>query len=159
MSEWKPGPTWAELAKKVKDEKERHGRHWGNKSGLRLVQVDKLDLDELKKLLTLFGQNIPLPDLGGTDDCYLFRSEYKAAFVGYGAGHVQYKEDEDGRDEIHGDLSFGLTGNRLEELYHKVLAAAGLVPFRKMHIPEDLDKDGLVWIKWNDDGEPIFKDA
>lgn len=89
-----------------------------------------------------------------------------AVLVAYSQEAVVWSSNEDGslRDIddglTQGCFVWGVSARAREELCSKVLAGAGLVPYRHGEsLPEDLDHDGLYWIEFQDGGSYRIKDA
>ncbi len=124
MSEWQTGPTWAEVAEQVKAEQALHAAAWGARNGLRDLHVQRLDT--------------PLPDAVDQGGLVVIRMHTgptrHAAVVALGFLPVRYAVEEDG-ERVFDDRCViaqgGTSRGALEELTHKLLAAAGLVPYRK----------------------------
>lgn len=124
MSDYLTGPTWAEVAAAVTAEQQRHRDAWGPKHGLRDLHVQRLDT--------------PLPDAVDQGGLVFVRMHTgptrHAAVVALGFMPVRYAVEEDG-ERVFDDRCViaqgGTSRAALEELTHKLLAAAGLVLYRK----------------------------
>lgn len=159
MTEWQAaGLTYGQLGERLEQERARHRNVFGDEHGLQWTRV--YDIGSMIALLSIvsgelkqqalavlrdFARPIAFVQiLGGTE---LLIAEVDAPVEWTGpAGAEQLRTGPDVHRIAAGD-----------ELDHKLLVAAGVAPLRYMRdLPEDVDGNGLVWLRWTETGEPHF---
>jgi len=128
--------TWGTIGKAFIAEQARHEKAFGDKSGLRFITCKVFDT--------------PVPDnfdFGGAA-CFVLHAGVRSAFLaGFGVPTITNETIE---DTTGFTFSEGLTEDAEKELVHKILAAAGIIPYQK--------GNERYWIRWNGD-EPRIEPA
>lgn len=159
MTEWQAaGLTYGDLAVVLEQERERHRVAFGDHHGLRWTK--SYDVGSLIALLSIISA-----DLKSHARAVIGGLEQPLAFIQVGGGTELLIAEADAPVEWTGPagaerLRTGPDVHRVasgDELDHKLLVAAGAAPLRYMRdLPEDVDGDGLVWLRWTEGGEPHF---
>ena len=166
MAEWTPGPRMHDVARMCRDAIYRHGLAFGPNHGLDQLLVISGDLSRLTELLLVFGVEVEEPAAVDPFDDFVFFIHGPALLWAHSAAKLTWSVYDDGQRRIAPDVlpaPMGFIGwppEALEELFHKVLAACGLVPWRHLDkLPVDLDGDGEAWLDVAADGTWTPRDA
>jgi len=177
--------NYEKMASLVIEEKARHDKVWTN-NGFDRITAYHVDLNVVEKILELLGKLPQLkvwlegkyPNISELDNFVLILQGAvevapgkvlpipNALLVANPREEVEFVSSEDGMsrdidDGIkQGCFIWAISSSSREELCSKVLAGAGLVPYRHgQGLPIDVDRDGLYWIKWDDKDKPVLEDA